>query len=128
MPSYAQIDQNNTVIKVITSTPQFIRSGQVGDPEMWLECSRNGSIRARFPGTGWLYDPELDEFFPPKPYDNWVWRKNIWNGSESWEPPIPFPLTPESNQTARWDQESGQWIIEGGGHDPILDAKPVDDL
>jgi hypothetical protein len=32
----------------------------------WLDCSYTGSRRGRFPGIGFLYDPDLNEFLIPE--------------------------------------------------------------
>lgn len=31
----------------------------------YLQCSYNGNFRGAYPGQGWSYDPDLDEFTPP---------------------------------------------------------------
>ena len=31
----------------------------------WLQCSYSGSFRGAYPGIGWTYDAELDEFIAP---------------------------------------------------------------
>ena len=31
----------------------------------WLQCSYSGSFRGAYPGIGWTYDAELDEFVAP---------------------------------------------------------------
>lgn len=34
----------------------------------WLQCSYSGSFRGAYPGLGWTYDADLDEFIaPPAP-------------------------------------------------------------
>jgi hypothetical protein len=36
------------------------------DPEQIVQCSYNGSFRGIYPGYGYIYDGELDEFkYPP---------------------------------------------------------------
>jgi hypothetical protein len=37
-------------------------SGFAGD---FRQCSYSGSFRGAYPGQGWSYDPDLDEFIPP---------------------------------------------------------------
>lgn len=39
-------------------------SGFTGD---WLQCSYSGSFRGAYPGAGWRYDADADEFVPPAP-------------------------------------------------------------
>ena len=31
----------------------------------WLQCSYSGAFRSAYPGEGWRYDAEADEFVPP---------------------------------------------------------------
>jgi hypothetical protein len=33
---------------------------------VWIDCSYLGSRRGRYPGPGYRYDEELDEFLPPE--------------------------------------------------------------
>lgn len=37
-------------------------SGFTGD---WLQCSYRASFRGAYPGQGWRYDMNLDQFLPP---------------------------------------------------------------
>lgn len=32
---------------------------------LWLQCSYNANFRGAYPGIGWVYDAELDEFIAP---------------------------------------------------------------
>jgi len=41
----------------------FIAS--LGMEGTWLQCSYNGSVRGVFPGFGFTYDADLDEFVGP---------------------------------------------------------------
>lgn len=46
----------------------FIAS--IGLDGQWLQCSYSGSFRGAYPGPGWRYDAELDEFTaPPAPVE-----------------------------------------------------------
>ena len=38
-------------------------SGFLGE---WLQCSYSGAFRGAYPGIGWRYDAELDEFMAPE--------------------------------------------------------------
>lgn len=120
MASFVQIDENNIVVKVIVATAQFIRSGAVGDPKKWLEYTPYSETRKRYPGTGWFYDPDEDDFFPPKPYPSWVWINDPYGDGEYWSPPIPFPGTPENGLAFEWDEESKSWVPVAGHFDEEL--------
>lgn len=38
---------------------------EIGFPGKWIDCSRIGARRGRYPNIGDRYDPELDEFIGP---------------------------------------------------------------
>lgn len=108
MSCFAQIDENNVVVNIIAADQEFIDGGHVGDPTSWIECSMTGEIRGRYPGVGYIYNAELDEFMLPKPekFPSWIWDTN----SGVWTPPIPFPGSREESTLFDWDEENGQWV------------------
>jgi hypothetical protein len=85
MAHYAFIDSNNVVVKVITGVDETITQLDNGveiggSTEAWeqfyenqpwhsgLTCKRtsyNGTIRGRYAGVGYTYDPVADEFVAP---------------------------------------------------------------
>lgn len=94
MAHFARVDENNTVKEIIVIANDAILDdngdesealGQaliesIGLTGTWLQCSYNGTLRGRFPGSGYTYDVELDEFLPPKPVGDYVWDENqkVW--------------------------------------------------
>jgi hypothetical protein len=38
----------------------------IGLPGVWIDCSLLGARRKKYPGVGWLYDADLDEFLIPE--------------------------------------------------------------
>lgn len=42
---------------------EFIAS--IGLDGQWLQCSYSGSFRGAYPGPGWTYDADLDQFMAP---------------------------------------------------------------
>lgn len=82
MAYFAQIDDTNTVLQVIS-----IANSVCGEPELdypdteplgqtfiaevlqlpgtWLQCSYNARFRACYPGLTYTYDPVTDVFVPP---------------------------------------------------------------
>ena len=42
---------------------EFIAS--IGLDGEWLQCSYSGSFRGAYPGPGWTYDADLDQFMAP---------------------------------------------------------------
>jgi hypothetical protein len=86
MAHYAIIDERNIVIQVITGVDETVTqtdtdgtevggsseaweafyTAQLGNPNLFvLRCSYHGNIRSAYPGIGWTYDADLDEFVPP---------------------------------------------------------------
>lgn len=79
MAHFARIDSENKVQEIIVVNNDVLtdENGQesealgqafiasLGMEGTWLQCSYNGSMRGRFPGFGFIYDAELDEFIAP---------------------------------------------------------------
>ena len=83
MAYFAQLDDNNVVLQVIS-----INNSVVGEPEIefpqteilgqafilgtlkltgtWKQTSYNNNFRGRYAGIGYTYDAELDEFVAPQ--------------------------------------------------------------
>jgi len=71
MAHWAEIDENNTVIRVSV--------GNNDDPDegyqwlidnlggTWVQTSYNGNIRKNYAGVGFTYDEARDAFIPPQP-------------------------------------------------------------
>ena len=100
MAHYALIDENNIVVKVITGVDESELIEGL-DTETWysnlfgLTCKRtsyNGTIRKRYAGVGFTYDPQNDVFIVPQPYPSWALDENF-----DWQAPKPKPdvRTPE---------------------------------
>ncbi len=79
MAHFAQIDASNIVRQVIVVANAAIEDAAFPESEplgqamlaesgfegTYLQCSYNGNFRGAYPGQGWSYDPDLDEFIPP---------------------------------------------------------------
>jgi hypothetical protein len=82
MAHFAEIDTNNTVLRVIVAEPNFILTL----PGRWIQTSYNTyggihydpetkspsldqskALRYNYAGAGYTYDSERDAFIPPKP-------------------------------------------------------------
>lgn len=119
MANFAQLDENNIVLNVISVNNDIINNLQFPESEelgiqfckdlvglntSWKQTSYNNNFRKRYASIGFLYNEELDSFIPPKPFDNWVLNKNLLN----WVPPVPYPV--DGNQYY-WNQEQNTWEI-----------------
>lgn len=110
MGTYAKIE-NNIVVEMIQADQDFIDSGAVGDPSQWLLGSNDGSVRGRYPGIGYSYDPIIDEFIPPKPvaYPSWVWSSS----DNRWIPPVAFPANAmENKELYEWNETNQSWDLK----------------
>ena len=80
MAHYAEIDQDNKVIRVLVvandviTTPDGTEDETLGKVFLtdlfggtWVQTSYNGRIRGRYAGIGYAYDPVADVFVPPDP-------------------------------------------------------------
>lgn len=81
MAHFAEIDNQGNVLQVQVINNADIDGGNFPDSEplgqafqaslgiagAWLQCSYSGSFRGAYPGQGWTYDAQLDEFIDPNP-------------------------------------------------------------
>jgi hypothetical protein len=79
MAHFARIDADGNVLEVHVIKNDDIDGGtfpeseplgqalqsSLGNTGTWMQCSYSGSFRGAYPGPGWTYDPELDEFIAP---------------------------------------------------------------
>ena len=107
MAHFAEIDDNNTVLRVLVVSDdeehrrhEFL-SADLGLGGTWIQTSYNDNIRANYAGPGGTCDPDNDVFLDPKPYDNWVLDDRF-----QWVPPVPKP----DGELWSWDQENSEWI------------------
>jgi len=67
----------------------------------WIQTSYNDKFRARFAGTGYLYNPKLDVFVAPQPYPSWVLDKAF-----EWQAPVKMP---DDGREYEWNEKGLQW-------------------
>jgi hypothetical protein len=115
MAYFAELDENNTVLRVIsvsnTDAPDpapelseplgqaFIAS--LGLAGRWVQTSYNGTFRGRYAGIGYTYDPIEDRFIAPQPYPSWTLDAN-----GDWQPPTPYP---DDGVMYVWDEQTLTW-------------------
>jgi hypothetical protein len=129
MAHYAKV-QKGIVTRVIVAEPEFFDKFVDDSPGKWVKTSYNmkggvyfdpetrqpaedqsviqedeGRMRKNFAGVGFIYDKELDAFYPKKPYDSWTLNET----RAQWEPPVAMPDDfPET--LYEWDEENLQWV------------------
>lgn len=126
MAHYAQVNENNEVVRVLVIHRDEIDTGAWGDPASWIKTSYNTrggihydpntnvpsedqskALRKNFAGEGCVYDPARDAFYAKQPYPSWTLDESTcW-----WEPPYPMPEDPAGPY--RWDEASLSWVWDG---------------
>ena len=114
MSSFAEIDENNIVLRVLVVGQEFINTGVLGDPSKWIQTSYNTykgehkhggtPLRKNFAGIGFLYDSVKDAFIPPKPYPSWVLNEDECQ----WYAPTPYPGE-SVQEDFEWDEDNLVW-------------------
>lgn len=81
MAHFAELDENNIVLRVIVVSNEQIKDQWGREREVigvafcqslfgvetrWVQTSYNGSFRGKFAGAGDLYDPIADVFLTPQ--------------------------------------------------------------
>lgn len=126
MAHFAELDENNVVIRVIVVSnnelidggAEFSALGAVeneqrgidfckslyGQNTNWIQTSYNNKFRNVFAGVGYLYVPSIDAFVFPKPSSNPSWVINTQ--TKNWEPPVPRP----TDTVYTWNEASVSWV------------------
>jgi len=128
MAHFAELDENNTVLRVIVVHNNELLDENGNEQEAlgvtfcqnlfggtWKQTSYNSNFRVRYAGQGFTYNPELNAFIPPKPFPSWVLNTT----TASYEAPIPLPsdanidsMDPDARKYYNWDEELGNWVPE----------------
>lgn len=116
MAHFAEIDENNVVLRVIVvgnsdiTDENGIEQEQLGIEFCqrllggnWKQTSYNGNMRKNYAGIGYTYNPNLDAFVPPQPYSSWVLDAN----TARWNAPIPMP---DDGKKYIWDENLVSWV------------------
>lgn len=116
MAHFAELDENNTVVRVIVVDNQDIldENGQeseaigiticqnlLGSETRWVQTSYNNNFRKNYAGEGYHYDADRDAFIPPQPYSSWTLDEETCQ----WVAPVPHG----PNQFI-WDEENQTWV------------------
>ena len=105
MSHWAEIDENNTVLRVLVGNNSEPDEGEAFMNSLggtWVKTSYNGNIRKNYAGIGYTYDAGRDAFISPKPYESWVLNEETCQ----WESPVPYPTDGVMYQ---WNEELADW-------------------
>lgn len=120
MSHFAKVE-GGIVTQVIVVEQDVLNTGLFGDPSLWKQTSYNTrggihydpitnepddkpAMRGNYAGIGYIYDSELDVFYPPKPFDSWTLNSTTF----LWESPVPYPT---DGKLYDWDEETINWKL-----------------
>ncbi len=122
MSHFAQISEDDFVMRVIRITQDVLDTGHFGDPASFVQTSYNTrggvhydpdtglpsadqtkALRKNFAGEGFKLDRVRDAFIPPKQFESWVLNED----SCLWEAPIPMPT---DGKFYVWDEPTLSWV------------------
>lgn len=117
MAHFAELDENNKVIRVIVVNNNDCLDQNGNENEQvgitfcknllggnWKQTSYNANFRKNYAGIDFYYDSTRDAFIPPKPFPSWSLNETTC----SWDPPTPYP---SDNNLYIWDENLLQWTI-----------------
>jgi hypothetical protein len=117
MAHFAKLDENNNVIDiVVVHNNELLDVNGIeqeqkgidfcinwsGGHTLWKQTSYNNSFRKNYAWVGGTYDPELDAFIRPKPWNSWV----LDTETCSWTAPIPMPA---DDKAYAWNEQTQSW-------------------
>ena len=120
MSHFAKVE-GGIVTQVIVVEQDVLNTGLFGDPSLWKQTSYNTrggihydpitnepddkpAMRGNYAGIGYIYDSELDVFYPPKPFASWTLNSTTY----LWESPVPYPT---DGKLYDWDEETINWKL-----------------
>jgi hypothetical protein len=117
MAHFAELDENNTVLRVIPGVDypydgEAIYQRETG--RVWKRTSYNTHggqhslggtpFRKNYAGIGYTYDAQRDAFYAPQPYPSWT----LDEATCLWSAPVAYPTDGDRYQ---WDESVGNWVI-----------------
>lgn len=117
MAHFAELDNNNTVLRVIVVNNNDIVDENGVESEQkgidfckslfngeWKQTSYNANFRKNYAGIGYTYNADLNAFISPQPYASWILNQT----SCQWEAPVPMP---SDGQMYSWDEATTSWVV-----------------
>lgn len=120
MAHFAELDENNVVLRVVVACNQDIANngGELSEQAAehfknvvplsingikWVQTSYNNNFRKKFAAINSTYDPIKDKFIDKQPYPSWYLNEN-----DDWTAPVPRP---EDNNKYLWDEQNQSWNL-----------------
>jgi len=128
MAHFAELDENNIVLRVIVVSDEDAIDGEVFCNNLlggrWEQTSYNTrggvhyapdtqtpddgeQLRKNYAGVGYVFDEVRDAFMAPQPYPSWTLDENTCY----WEPPVPKPVAGPGEGYYEWDEPTLNWVL-----------------
>ena len=103
--SYAEINSENIVIRVVIAEKDFIDSGALGDPNNWIQSTDgdNTILRKNRAAKGMTYNKDKDVFIESKPFPSFVLNEETYK----YEHPV---APPDDDKRYIWDEDVVNWV------------------
>ena len=113
MAHFAELDNDNKVLRVVVVGNDCVPSDEHVDGETWCinffnggtwkQTSYNNNFRKQYCGAGYTYDAAKNKFISPQPYASWSLDAN-----DDWQAPVTYP-TDTTDKTISWDEAGQKW-------------------
>lgn len=118
MAHFAELDNNNKVLRVIVINNEVIKDSNnqeqedlgiafckslYGENTIWKQTSYNGNFRKRMAGINGTYDADNDVFISYNPFSSWSLDSNF-----SWKAPVDYPT---DGKDYGWNEDNLQWEV-----------------
>ena len=122
MAHFAELDNDNKVLRVVVVGNDCVPSDEHVDGETWCinffkggtwkQTSYNNNFRKQYAGTGYTYDAAKNKFISPQPHASWALDAN-----DDWQAPVTYP-TDITDKFISWDEAGQKWTAKDH-EDPI---------
>ena len=121
MAHFAELDNNNVVLRVVVVGNDCVPSDEHIDGETWCinffkggtwkQTSYNNNFRKQYAGIGYTYDAAKNKFISPQPHNSWALDAN-----DDWQAPVTYPTIttygsngPLDRYMISWDEAGQKW-------------------
>ena len=130
MAHFAELDNNNVVLRVVVVGNDCVPSDEHVDGETWCinffkggtwkQTSYNHNFRKQYAGIGYTYDAAKNKFISPQPHASWALDAN-----DDWQAPVTYPTIttygsndPLDRYMISWDEAGQKWTAKDH-EDPV---------